>query len=1243
MITKKDLEISNVSYTNKDFEQIYPEQLDLVKKITNKWDPETTNESDPGLVLLKLNAFIADKNNYNIDKNTLENMITSCTQQNSMQDICERLGYNIGYYKSATCDLTFTYLGGEETLDAILGINQSEEDNPSPNVNGSFIIKAFDTSFITEDNIVYTLLEDIEISKNQRTTLTSKKVMQGELKALSVSSAISTENNSTEATKIQVYNLDENNRIYFPDTMVAENGVFINKQYYDNYQDNNVWRKVDNLNDQDLGQKVYKFGYNSKKGFPYIEFPSDISDLIEDGLEIWYLVTNGVNGYVPAGSLTTINTLSVKSLTADVGDITSLSEDYYSCNNSAGVGSSEPETIDEAYNNFKKTIGTFDTLVSCRDYSNGIYRYENADGSHLVSNVQALDIRTDPNRKTTILQRDTQGLSYYKNIIKPDFKNRYNELVLHALQPYDGDVTTLTKYNGTYNKINSSQCQNISDAIEEYKTISHELVNPGNNETHHIENRYKLKVNISTNYKVNMVEESSILTNVKNALYDNFNARQVDFGEEIPYDSILEVIRNADSRIKNVVLDDPEITSYIIMGSDQNISHKYSPDGTDINILVENILGGRLELYIDTKEFALDYNMDLAEANQVNNLIALDATTSMTLSTTLNEVQKNETVQIVEDSYVSTITYPAYVYYNFNGTNKISANVVHKLGEGEKLIIYYTDSSEQVQIIPYEAGTLLKSSFDIENTAATDENRIPRWLKGEEVSDTKPEGDSIPLVAIATDDTIEILEKNSVKLNSNLQYCFWYIKPHLNTEATAEFDGDGNNSLVKNEENSLVFYKDSSDNLGKKYFHILEEGEYFIYPDANMLNLYTVGSGTKLEIEIDTTNTNPFVKDGDTYKLVKRESSEINLEELEEALVSESVGSFEKSFKWEKVDFSKTPLNIVESAITTFVEGEKLKLPDNSVSIPIDSKWTSLTENIESDDGIYSCSKVTNPKIRIILNVNGNSTTPQELVGNQNLTYFVHGEKLTSGSIGSGDGSSKFIQLYPQIDSYSQIILRTPKYNEELKQDGYLYDYSLFTYSNQEESEGTSLTPLASLTSGLTPSAERQEYVISLGKIKEKVGEKTTIEIVLNNSLQDVYVNVFNTYNSRTLLLKPDDNNEIILNFDSSENAIVDLNDTSVEWGNYNLYLTIPKKLKLADWLSELETKTVQSILEKITESSDNTFDYLEPLSNSKLITSYTPIYSFSDYNNIYNPLTIAKIDFSSGESSFNIVASSRK
>ena len=72
MYTEKDFEISNKSYTNKDFESIYPELLDLVKTLTTKWDPSTSNESDPGVLLIKLAAIIADKLNYNLDKNILE-------------------------------------------------------------------------------------------------------------------------------------------------------------------------------------------------------------------------------------------------------------------------------------------------------------------------------------------------------------------------------------------------------------------------------------------------------------------------------------------------------------------------------------------------------------------------------------------------------------------------------------------------------------------------------------------------------------------------------------------------------------------------------------------------------------------------------------------------------------------------------------------------------------------------------------------------------------------------------------------------------------------------------------------------------------------------------------------------------------------------------------------------------------------------------------------------------------------
>ena len=85
--------ISNLSYTEKDFQTIYPALLDLVKKLTLKWDPSASNESDPGVLLLKLNALIADKCNYNIDKNVLECFPLSVTQDENARQLFEQLGY----------------------------------------------------------------------------------------------------------------------------------------------------------------------------------------------------------------------------------------------------------------------------------------------------------------------------------------------------------------------------------------------------------------------------------------------------------------------------------------------------------------------------------------------------------------------------------------------------------------------------------------------------------------------------------------------------------------------------------------------------------------------------------------------------------------------------------------------------------------------------------------------------------------------------------------------------------------------------------------------------------------------------------------------------------------------------------------------------------------------------------------------------------------------------------------------
>lgn len=1253
--TNSDIQIENISYTNKDFSQIYPELVDLAKKITNKWDPETTNESDPGLVLLKLLAFIADKNNYNIDKNILEQFMPSVTQETSMRNLCEMLGYNPVYYRSAVANVSFTYLGGNEALDNALNAGAT----------GVFLIKAFDTSFKTEDNIVYTLLEDMSIDNTTR--VSTKRAIQGQMKALNLSSNSET---STEATKIQLYNLDENNRIYIPETMVAENGIFINREIYDEQLNNDAWRRVDNLNDQELGSKVFKFGFDSSKNLPYIEFPSDIAELMEDGLEIYYVVTDGVNGYAKAGTLTAFNSLS-----SSVTGVTSLEESQYTLTNSNAIAGTEPETIDEAYSNFKKTVGTFNTLVSCKDYSNYIYRYQDDENNYLVSNVQATDIRTDPNRSINLLTRDINGMTYYTSSVRKNDEGKpvgnYYDLILHGTKPYSYDITNLAAYNNTYQLLDDRDIVDVGAALDDVKTLSHELGKPYSNEIALIEQRYTLRVNISTKYKVNPPEQIAILKNVQNALYENFNARKLEFGEEIPYDEIVKVIEGADERIKLAIVDDPVITPYIVKGDGE--SHAYDPvtDSSDdsSNILVENILGGRIQLYIKDTSFGFDYTMDLSDLNPIKNVAAIK--TGLTLSIPASsetengtyKLKTNESIQIVEDSYIPDVSYPAYVYFGFGSNNTISTmdGVPYKLKENEILYIYYTDTNDVKQVLEYKAGTIIRSnglnlSNDVGRSAA-------RWLNSTtlEVSETAEPG-AIPLYALGTNETIEILKLNETVLSNGQQRCFWYSRPSI-----------VGNKIVNQIENDLVFYQDTQANT---YYHILEEDELFVYPSSDGYSLFTLGSGTKLQVTLSNGIRNPF-NDGtskygaNTCYLSRTNSNNdiINLEDLENTLSNQDVNNFLASYDWNIVTFASDNLHIVETAITTFAEGTEMTYSPTSGQAPLtlSSTWSSFsgglqgktTQNGEVQGEVTqkNVGSITNPKIRAILSFNGNSINPQLVEAGQNITIYSYSSDLVTDS--DEDGASpeltpaeisekRRIQLNTSIDSYNDIVLRQVHYREEdlslVFENQYdvpcdTIDYKL--YSDEEITEpATDAEKLYQVLTdnGINKSAQRDEYFISKAQLSPLFtsDDSWTLSLKLKPGME-LYVNIFNNANGVTELVKnkeEEGENTLTLNFSALKGEDVA--------GDKGVSISVPTMLVVNPLLEKglgNNEGTLTKILDTI--KTYTRFDYLAELSNSKLISSYDVVNSFFDYNNIYNPLTIGRINFRDSE--FNIVASSKK
>lgn len=221
---------------------------------------------------------IADKLNYNIDKNILEAFMPSAAQAESMRKLCDMLGYSMKYYQSAETTVTVAY-------------NKSfSSENPT------LEIPRF-TSFYNEDkDINYVTTSSAVISENLKSV--EIPCIEGSYVQCST---------SDDDYLITVNQLDDQYRYYFPESQIAENGIFVYTVDSDDNESTEAWTKVDLLSTQVAGSRVYKFGYDSKESLPYIQFMDDVSDTMGEGLHIYYIRTSGVNGNISANTLSSFD------------------------------------------------------------------------------------------------------------------------------------------------------------------------------------------------------------------------------------------------------------------------------------------------------------------------------------------------------------------------------------------------------------------------------------------------------------------------------------------------------------------------------------------------------------------------------------------------------------------------------------------------------------------------------------------------------------------------------------------------------------------------------------------------------------------------------------------------------------------------------------------------------------------------------------------------------------------------
>ena len=622
MLTKNEINVLNLSPTKKDFVQIWNELLEVAGKLSERWDPTSTNESDPGIVILKALTGIADKLNYNIDKNILEAFMPTAAQEDSMRKLCDMLGYNVKYYRSAETDVTIKYYNSDPS---------AEEETA---INSGLLIPKFTVITNSDKDISYFTTNQTAYYISAITPSVTLPCMEGQIvKCESIN-----DNNV-----ITISQISDNNRFYLPEAQIAENGIFVYNVFSSDgtsLTDGTPWEKVDNLNIQSRGSRVFKFGYDSYESRPYLEFPADYSELINDGLFIYYARTSGANGNVSTKTLTQLEIPS---------DWEGVSAESFSVENIfAATTGANIETIRQAYTNFKKTIGTFETLVTCRDYMNKIYTLTNDVGKPLVSNILVTDIRNDLNRAVTICSCADAGIFYKETPLTTTTYKKFKEkatsteveveyeepainhfdLVLYPFKSYNqikNNVKDIqTAYESSF-KYDEQTFYTVKSELDnkQAKTIAHNIVSPREQDILSINNYLRLSAIIGTNSKITTEEATLLKETIKIALANAFNMRELDFGEEIPFESIVEVIEKSDPRIKVVSLNEPALytTFSVYEGSD----HSYKEYAVASDWLTEEAAdaSGRFEIKKDSEGNYIGGTFNTKEAKKIYNKLAV--------------------------------------------------------------------------------------------------------------------------------------------------------------------------------------------------------------------------------------------------------------------------------------------------------------------------------------------------------------------------------------------------------------------------------------------------------------------------------------------------------------------------------------------------------------------------------------------------------------------------------------------
>lgn len=579
-MTDKELSKGLIKYTSRDYDSLMEEFWNIVPKMTELWTPEA--DSDPGVVLGKWLASVADMLGINLDILANEIFAPSVSQRKNAEKLFGLIGYELGYYTAARTEVTFTNTSQEamvldfgfnganfSTVNAYTDITNTSRVItynilPLTNTQGPTDSRSYRPTTSTANN-VFALSDIASLEPNESVT---RVAIEGELRSYSVS--VSDIKKSNYLITLPSQHLDTT-AVWIKAKSSATSDDYLATQ----------WIQCNNASEFITPEPRFAVTYDnySNAQIQISNYLNQLENYENNYLIIYWIDCSGVIGCVGEDVLT--NLMFAKSTDVDTSNITisNLSNTVELPHTNTVTGRS-PETAKEAYQNSRNYINTWDSLVTLPDYTRFLNREPGIDCGVVIDCQKALEYNLSVyyDEQLTAAQKSKMYITNYdfpagadvydwEKVLNLDFDpsdpqkfvfaanfKRYTAMcfAIHndfKSSSYGQGVTSKAELHKSTNFIKyKPPVQFVNGVVDDFRPLKSMAVDIQFGNARIFE--FYIVGQIFTQQPVSRDVGDNILAFVREALKLHFAPANRSFGVKPTVMEIIKVVESADSRIR---------------------------------------------------------------------------------------------------------------------------------------------------------------------------------------------------------------------------------------------------------------------------------------------------------------------------------------------------------------------------------------------------------------------------------------------------------------------------------------------------------------------------------------------------------------------------------------------------------------------------------------------------------------------------------------------------------------------